>query len=99
MPLTNEAVDYLVKNKVLYIPGKASNAGGVSTSLLEMHQNSIRLSKSFSEVDELLKEIMNNIFAGILNISKEYNLGTDYKSASDILAFIRLSEAMISQGI
>ncbi len=98
MPTTSEAIKYLLENNILFLPGKAANAGGVATSLLEMHQNSIRLMKSFSEVDSLLKGIMENIFANIQKISHEYNLGTDYKSAADIFAFIRLSDAMVSQG-
>ena len=72
MPTTLEATEYLQKNGVLFVPGKAANAGGVATSALEMSQNSERLSWSFEEVDSKLQGIMINIFHNLDNAAKKY---------------------------
>ncbi len=77
MPTTIEATEYLQKNGVLFAPGKASNAGGVATSALEMSQNSMRLSWSFEEVDEKLKGIMKNIFKQAADAAEKYGYGKE----------------------
>jgi len=99
MPTTNEAIEYLLKNKVLLGPGKAANAGGVATSALEMSQNSIRCSWTFHEVDEKLDQIMTNIFAECQSAAQEYGLGTNYVAGANIAAFRKISKAMRAQGI
>lgn len=99
MPTTLEATKYLQKHKVLFIPGKAANAGGVATSGLEMSQNSLRLSWSFKEVDARLKEIMINIYNNMSEVAKKYNLGDDFVAAANICGFLKVVEAMLAQGI
>ncbi len=99
MPCTNEAINYLIENKVLVAPGKAANAGGVATSALEMSQNSMRTSWSFEETDKKLENIMINIFNQCQNACREYNLGTNYLAGANIAAFKKVSEAMLAQGI
>ena len=99
MPCNNEAINYLLENKVLLAPGKAANAGGVATSALEMSQNSIRSSWTFEEVDKKLEQIMINIFNQCKSAADKYNLGTNYVAGANISAFKKVSNAMISQGI
>ncbi len=99
MPTTLEATKYLQEHKVLFIPGKAANAGGVATSGLEMSQNSLRLSWSFKEVDARLKEIMINIYNNMAEVAKKYNLGDDFVAAANICGFLKVVEAMLAQGI
>lgn len=99
MPTSLEATKYLQENNVLFIPGKAANAGGVATSALEMSQNSLRLSWTKEEVDERLKTIMENIFIQIENACQEYNLGKNYVSGANTAAFLKVVDAMISQGV
>lgn len=99
MPLNMEAIKCIKDNNILYMPGKASNAGGVSVSGLEMSQNSIRLSWSFEEVDEKLKNIMIGIFNKIKTTCDEFNLGNDYMAGANIAGFKKVADAMLSQGI
>lgn len=99
MPTTPEALRYLKENKVLFIPGKAANAGGVATSALEMSQNSERLYWSFEEVDQKLKAIMVRIFKKIDKAAKEYGLDGDYVAGANIVAFTKVAEAMETQGV
>ncbi len=99
MPTTLEATAYLKANGVLFIPGKAANAGGVATSGLEMSQNSIRLSWTFAEVDAKLKDIMENIYSNMLRTCEKYNLGEDYVAGANICGFEKVANAMISHGI
>ena len=99
MPTTIDAIHYLQDNKVLLAPAKAANAGGVSTSALEMSQNSIRFSWTFEEVDQKLDRIMTNIFKTCKRTADEYNLGTDYLAGANIAAFKKVSDAMMAQGI
>ena len=99
MPNNNEAITYYHDNKIIFVPGKASNAGGVATSALEMAQNSMRLSWSFTEVDQKLQEIMRGIHQQCLNVMNEYDLPNyDYVKAANIAAMKRVIEAMIEQG-
>ncbi len=98
MPSTPEAIDVYFANGMLYGPAKASNAGGVATSGLEMTQNSMRLSWSFEEVDEKLHSIMVNIFKACDDYSKTYGMPGNYMAGANIAGFIKVAEAMKSQG-
>ena len=99
MPTTIEATEYLQENNVLFAPGKASNAGGVATSALEMAQNSQRLSWTFEEVDLKLKNIMENIFANVAAAASEYDMDKNYVAGANIAGFKKVVEAMNAQGI
>ena len=99
MPTTMEATEYLQKNGVLFCPGKASNAGGVATSALEMSQNSERLSWTFEEVDSKLQGIMVNIFHSLDEASKKYGKEGDYVAGANIAGFLKVAEAMKAQGV
>lgn len=99
MPTSIEATEYLQENGVLFAPGKASNAGGVATSALEMSQNSERLSWSFDEVDGKLQTIMENIFAKVADAAAEYNMNKNYVVGANIAGFKKVVDAMNAQGI
>jgi len=99
MPTTLDATEYLLKNGVLFAPGKAANAGGVATSALEMTQNSERLSWSFEEVDSKLKSIMVNIFHNIDDAAKRYDAAGNYVVGANIAGFEKVANAMMAQGI
>lgn len=99
MPSTLEAINVFLNNNVLFAPAKAANAGGVATSALEMSQNSQRLSWTFDEVDSKLKSIMINIFHNIDEASKEYNQIDNFVAGANIAGFVKVADAMISQGI
>ena len=99
MPTTIEATEFLQENDVLFAPGKASNAGGVATSALEMSQNSQRLSWTFEEVDSKLQGIMENIFANAAAAAEEYGMDKNYLAGANIAGFQKVVEAMNAQGI
>ena len=99
MPLTPEAIEIVQKNGLLYSPGKASNAGGVATSGLEMSQNSQRLSWTFEEVDAKLKNIMVNIYKNISAAAKKYGHEGDYVVGANIAGFEKVADSMIQQGV
>lgn len=99
MPTTIEATEYLQANGVLFAPGKASNAGGVATSALEMSQNSERLSWTFEEVDSKLKGIMVNIFHNMDEAAKKYGMEGNYVAGANIAGFLKVADAMTAQGI
>ena len=99
MPTTQEATDYLQANGILFLPGKAANAGGVATSALEMSQNSERLSWSFEEVDAKLKGIMVNLYHNIDNASKKYGFTDNFVAGANIAGFEKVVDAMNAQGI
>ncbi len=99
MPTTLEATEYLQENGVIFIPGKAANAGGVATSALEMSQNSERLSWSFDEVDAKLQGIMVGIYHNIDNAAKKYGFEGNYVIGANIAGFEKVVEAMTAQGI
>lgn len=100
MPTTKEANDYLRTHKeIIFVPGKAANAGGVATSGLEMTQNSIRTQWTFEEVDKRLEGIMKNIANTISETAKKYSYDTDYQTGANLAGFIKLSDAMVSQGM
>ena len=99
MPTTMEATEYFQANKVLFCPGKASNAGGVATSALEMSQNSERLSWTFEEVDSKLQNIMVNIFHSLDDAAKKFGCEGNYVAGANIAGFEKVVEAMTAQGI
>ena len=99
MPTTLEATNYLLENDILFSPGKASNAGGVATSALEMSQNSQRLSWTFEEVDTRLQTIMEDIFANVDAAAKEYGFEKNYVVGANIAGFLKVVDAMNAQGI
>ena len=99
MPTTQEATDYLQEQGVIFLPGKAANAGGVATSALEMSQNSERLSWSFEEVDQKLQGIMANIYHNIANAAKKYGFEGNYVVGANIAGFEKVVDAMNAQGI
>ena len=98
MPSTPEAIDVYFENNMLYGPAKASNAGGVATSGLEMTQNSMRLSWTFEEVDEKLHSIMVSIFKSVEAAAKEYGMEGNYMAGANIAGFIKVAESMKAQG-
>jgi glutamate dehydrogenase (NADP+) len=99
MPTTIDATEYLLKNSVAFFPGKAANAGGVSTSGLEMSQNSTRLSWSFEEVDAKLKGIMAGIFNSMDNAAKEFGHSGNFVIGANIAGFKKVAKAMLDQGV
>jgi glutamate dehydrogenase (NADP+) len=99
MPSTPEAVKVFQEKGLIYSPGKASNAGGVATSALEMSQNSMRLSWTFEEVDAKLKDIMVGIYRRISQVSREYGCEGDLVSGANIAGFLKVANAMMAQGI
>jgi glutamate dehydrogenase (NADP+) len=99
MPTTPEAVIVFQNAKILFAPGKASNAGGVATSGLEMSQNSLRLSWSSEEVDERLKGIMKNIHEACVKYGSDGNGYIDYVKGANIAGFVKVADAMLGQGV
>ena len=99
MPSTPEAIYEFQKAKILFAPGKASNAGGVATSGLEMSQNSLRLSWTREEVDEKLKQIMKEIHESCVAYGKNEEGSVDYIKGANIAGFVKVADAMLAQGI
>lgn len=99
MPLTPEAIEAVISAGLLYTPGKASNAGGVATSGLEMSQNSMRYSWTFEEVDAKLKGIMQSIFQECLKASIECGKPGDMMVGANVAGFLKVADAMMAQGI
>ena len=99
MPSTPEAVTVFQDAKILFAPGKASNAGGVATSGLEMSQNSLRLSWTSEEVDERLKNIMLNIHSSCVAYGADGSGYVDYVKGANIAGFVKVAEAMLAQGV
>ena len=99
MPSTPEAVIEFQNAKILFAPGKASNAGGVATSGLEMSQNSLRLSWTSEEVDDRLKVIMNNIHEACVQYGSDGNGYVDYVKGANIAGFVKVADAMLAQGV
>ena len=99
MPSTKDAVHEFQKAKILFAPGKASNAGGVATSGLEMTQNSLRYNWSREEVDEKLKDIMMNIHDSCIEYGSDDNGYVDYVKGANIAGFVKVADAMLAQGI
>lgn len=99
MPSTPEAIEVFQEAKILFAPGKASNAGGVATSGLEMSQNSLRLSWTREEVDERLKGIMANIHESCVKYGKNADGYVDYVKGANIAGFVKVADAMLGQGV
>ena len=99
MPSTPEAIKVYQDAKILYAPGKAANAGGVSVSGLEMTQNSIRLSWTQEEVDEKLKQIMKNIHEECVKYGTEPDGYVNYVKGANVAGFMKVAKAMMAQGI
>ena len=99
MPTTLDATQYLKDNGVFFAPGKASNAGGVATSGLEMSQNHEHLSWTFEEVDQKLQGIMNSIYVAASSAAKEYGHEGDLVFGANIAGFLKVADAMMAQGV
>ena len=99
MPSTPEAIHEFQKSKILFAPGKASNAGGVATSGLEMSQNSLRLSWSRKEVDDKLKDIMEDIHDSCVQYGENEDGTIDYIKGANIAGFVKVADAMLAQGV
>ena len=99
MPCTAEAVEVLQENGILFAPGKASNAGGVATSGLEMSQNSLRMSWTREEVDQKLEGIMVNIHKNAFETAERYGMPGNYVAGANIAGFLKIAESTMSQGI
>jgi glutamate dehydrogenase (NADP+) len=99
MPTVPEGIDILIENQILYGPGKAANAGGVSVSGLEMTQNSMRLSWTREEVDNRLQMIMKSIHETCLSAAEQYGTPNNYMNGANIAGFVKVVEAMIDQGV
>ena len=99
MPTTPEGVDIFLEHKLLYGPGKAANAGGVSVSGLEMTQNSMRLSWTREEVDQRLQLIMKSIHTAASAAAERYGMKGNYVAGANIAAFVKVVDAMMDQGV
>ncbi|SHF97277.1 glutamate dehydrogenase (NADP+) [Flavobacterium segetis] len=99
MPSTPDAVSIFQKARILYAPGKASNAGGVTTSGLEMSQNSLRLKWTFEKVDDRLKEIMTDIHVSCMKYGADETGHVDYVKGANIAGFVKVADAMLAQGV
>ena len=99
MPSEPEAIAAFQKAKILYAPGKASNAGGVATSGLEMSQNSLRINWTREEVDERLKKIMADIHDSCIKYGKKEDGYIDYVTGANIAGFVKVADAMLAQGV
>ncbi|MGI0105036.1 NADP-specific glutamate dehydrogenase [Salinimicrobium sp. WS361] len=99
MPCTPEAIAVFQESKILFSPGKASNAGGVATSGLEMSQNSLRFNWTSEEVDSKLKQIMNDIHAQCVKYGTDEDGYVDYVKGANIAGFVKVADAMLAQGV
>ena len=99
MPSAMEAIDAFVAAGLMFGPAKAANAGGVATSALEMSQNSMRYSWTFEEVDAKLHQIMVGIYNNVASAAAEYKFGNNFEKAANVAGFLKVADAMLSQGI
>ena len=99
MPCTPEAIEVLHENKILYAPGKASNAGGVATSGLEMAQNSMKINWHRDEVDSRLHHIMSSIHENCVKYGKRSDGYVDYVKGANIAGFLKVANSMLDQGM
>ena len=99
MPTAPDGIDIFLEKKILYGPGKAANAGGVSVSGLEMTQNSQRLNWTREEVDQRLQIIMKNIHKSCVDTAEQYGSPGNYVIGANISGFVKVAEAMIDQGV
>ena len=98
MPLTPDAIEFLLESNSLYSPGKASNAGGVSCSGFEMAQNSTKIKWTTEEVDQRLRQVMTDIHRNCLQAAERYGEPGNYFSGANIAGFIKVANAMLDQG-
>ena len=98
MPATEDAIKYFQQNGVLFMPGKASNAGGVAVSALEMSQNSMRIVRTFADVDAQLRLIMKDIWQQVASAAEDYEHAGDYVCGATIAGFRRVVKTMREQG-
>lgn len=98
MPSDMEATEFFLESGMLFMPGKAANAGGVATSALEMSQNSLRMSWSFEEVDRRLHDIMADIYAKVSDAARRYGVMGNYVAGANISSFEKIANAMMAQG-
>ena len=99
MPTTPDAIEYFQANNVFFAPGKATNAGGVAISAIEMCQNSARYSWSFEDVDKQLQDIMKNIYINSCNAAEKYGVKGDLVAGANIAGFLKVADAMMAQGV
>lgn len=99
MPSTPEAIEIFLENKILYGPGKAANAGGVSTSGLEQTQNAMKISWTAEEVEKKLHQIMKNIHESCVKYGKEPDGYVNYIKGANIAGFMKVANAMLDQGV
>jgi glutamate dehydrogenase (NADP+) len=99
MPTTPEALEHFQNNKILFSPGKASNAGGVATSGLEMSQNSLRIEWTAEEVDRILKKIMTDIHLSCVKYGTQEDGYVDYVKGANVAGFVKVADAMLAQGV
>ena len=99
MPSTLEATEVFLGSNILFVPGKAANAGGVATSALEMSQNSMMTSWTFDEVDAKLKSIMINIYHNMANAAEEIGKKDNFVAGANIAGFKKVADAMMAQGV
>jgi glutamate dehydrogenase (NADP+) len=99
MPSEPDAVEYFLKNGVLFGPAKAADAGGVATSALEMTQNSMRYSWDFEKVDSMLRDIMVNIYRSSSQAAEEYGMKGNLVAGANIAGFVKVADAMLSHGV
>jgi glutamate dehydrogenase (NADP+) len=99
MPTTPEGVDIFLEHKILYGPGKAANAGGVSVSGLEMTQNSMRLAWTREEVDKRLQMIMKSIHKAAMDAAAQFGQPGNYVVGANIAGFLKVVDAMMDQGV
>lgn len=99
MPTTLEAVDIFLEAGILYAPGKASNAGGVAVSGLEMSQNAMRLLRTAGEVDSKLHNIMQSIHHACVHYGEEADGTINYVKGANIAGFVKVADAMLAQGV
>ena len=99
MPCTPEAVNIFLDKRILYAPGKASNAGGVAVSGLEMAQNSMRLNWTAAEIEERLRKVMKEIHQTCLEAAEQYGEPGNYLAGANIAGFVRVVNAMVDQGL
>ena len=99
MPTTREATDYAIEKGIMFMPGKAANAGGVATSALEMSQNSMRLSWTFEEVDQRLQHIMADIYKKTADAANRYGQPNNFVLGANIAGFEKIASAMTAQGV
>ena len=99
MPCTSDAINLFIKNKILYAPGKASNAGGVAVSGLEMAQNSLKYTWSREVVDSKLKEIMSDIHSSCVKYGSSKDSSVNYVKGANIAGFVKVADAMLAQGV